>query len=155
MGTSEPGTWAVIAGGGTGGHLYPGVAVAEALVERGHDPATLRFVGARRGVEAEHRALEELPGHPAARQGPRQALVAAELDRQFGGGRGFVRGRGDSGVLLFEVAAGGRYLAGRLCQFRLRGGCVDMAGPHRRRQRGRRCPASRTVWPRGRPSSRR
>jgi UDP-N-acetylglucosamine--N-acetylmuramyl-(pentapeptide) pyrophosphoryl-undecaprenol N-acetylglucosamine transferase len=51
----------VIAGGGTGGHLYPGVAVANALVERGHDPATLRFVGARRGVEAKIRALEDFP----------------------------------------------------------------------------------------------
>ncbi len=58
---NEPGTWAVIAGGGTGGHLYPGIAVAEALVGRGHDPATLRFVGARRGLEARTRALEGFP----------------------------------------------------------------------------------------------
>ncbi len=58
---NEPGTWAVIAGGGTGGHLYPGIAVAEALVGRGHDPATLRFVGARRGLEARTRALEGYP----------------------------------------------------------------------------------------------
>ena len=56
-----PSTWAVIAGGGTGGHLYPGVAVARALVERGHDPATLRFVAARRGLEAKTRALEGFP----------------------------------------------------------------------------------------------
>jgi UDP-N-acetylglucosamine--N-acetylmuramyl-(pentapeptide) pyrophosphoryl-undecaprenol N-acetylglucosamine transferase len=55
------GTWAVIAGGGTGGHLYPGIAVAGALVQRGHDPATLRFVGARRGVEAKVRALDGFP----------------------------------------------------------------------------------------------
>jgi UDP-N-acetylglucosamine--N-acetylmuramyl-(pentapeptide) pyrophosphoryl-undecaprenol N-acetylglucosamine transferase len=53
--------WAVIAGGGTGGHLYPGVAVATALVERGHEPASLRFVGARRGLEAKTRALEAFP----------------------------------------------------------------------------------------------
>ncbi len=58
----DPGrTWAVIAGGGTGGHLYPGVAVARALVARGHDPASLRFVGARRGLEAKIRALEGFP----------------------------------------------------------------------------------------------
>jgi UDP-N-acetylglucosamine--N-acetylmuramyl-(pentapeptide) pyrophosphoryl-undecaprenol N-acetylglucosamine transferase len=56
-----PATWAVIAGGGTGGHVYPGVAVARALVERGHDPATLRFVGARRGLEARTRALDGFP----------------------------------------------------------------------------------------------
>ncbi len=56
-----PATWAVIAGGGTGGHLYPGVAVARALVQRGHDPATLRFVGARRGLEARTRALDGFP----------------------------------------------------------------------------------------------
>jgi UDP-N-acetylglucosamine--N-acetylmuramyl-(pentapeptide) pyrophosphoryl-undecaprenol N-acetylglucosamine transferase len=54
-------TWAVIAGGGTGGHLYPGVAVATALVGRGHEPASLRFVGARRGLEAKTRALEGFP----------------------------------------------------------------------------------------------
>ncbi len=42
----------VIAGGGTGGHLTPALALAEALVERGHPPGALRFVGARRGVEA-------------------------------------------------------------------------------------------------------
>ncbi|HUC13897.1 MAG TPA: UDP-N-acetylglucosamine--N-acetylmuramyl-(pentapeptide) pyrophosphoryl-undecaprenol N-acetylglucosamine transferase [Acidimicrobiales bacterium] len=59
--TGQPRTWAVIAGGGTGGHLYPGIAVAEALIERGHDPATLRFVGARRGLEAKARALDGFP----------------------------------------------------------------------------------------------
>lgn len=53
--------WAVIAGGGTGGHLYPGIAVATALMEMGHDPATLRFVGGRRGVEAQTRALDGFP----------------------------------------------------------------------------------------------
>jgi UDP-N-acetylglucosamine--N-acetylmuramyl-(pentapeptide) pyrophosphoryl-undecaprenol N-acetylglucosamine transferase len=60
-GGPAPGTWAVIAGGGTGGHLYPGVAVAMALMERGHDRAALRFVGARRGVEAKTKALEGFP----------------------------------------------------------------------------------------------
>ncbi len=44
--------WAVIAGGGTGGHVYPGLALASELVRRGHDPATLRFVGSKRGLEA-------------------------------------------------------------------------------------------------------
>lgn len=41
----------MIAGGGTGGHLYPGVAVAEELNQRGEDHAVL-FAGSTRGIEA-------------------------------------------------------------------------------------------------------
>jgi UDP-N-acetylglucosamine--N-acetylmuramyl-(pentapeptide) pyrophosphoryl-undecaprenol N-acetylglucosamine transferase len=74
----DPGrTWAVIAGGGTGGHLYPGVAVARALVARGHDPASLRFVGARRGLEAKTRALDGFP---------LTLLPGRGLDRQLSAG---------------------------------------------------------------------
>lgn len=51
--STTPGTWVLIAGGGTAGHLLPGLAVARELVARGHDPATVHFVGARRGIEAE------------------------------------------------------------------------------------------------------
>ena len=41
----------LIAGGGTGGHLYPGIAVAEELRRR--DPATVvSFVGTARGLES-------------------------------------------------------------------------------------------------------
>jgi UDP-N-acetylglucosamine--N-acetylmuramyl-(pentapeptide) pyrophosphoryl-undecaprenol N-acetylglucosamine transferase len=41
----------LIAGGGTGGHLFPGVALAEELRAREPD-AQIRFVGTRRGIEA-------------------------------------------------------------------------------------------------------
>lgn len=47
---SQP-VWAVIAGGGTAGHVHPGLAVARALVRRGHEPGTIHFVGSARGVE--------------------------------------------------------------------------------------------------------
>jgi UDP-N-acetylglucosamine--N-acetylmuramyl-(pentapeptide) pyrophosphoryl-undecaprenol N-acetylglucosamine transferase len=47
----------VIAGGGTGGHLFPGVALAEELRAREPD-ATITFVGTKRGIEA--RVLPEL-----------------------------------------------------------------------------------------------
>ena len=53
--------WVVIAGGGTGGHIYPGVALARELVRRGHDPASVRFVGSKRGLEAKTRATGEFP----------------------------------------------------------------------------------------------
>jgi UDP-N-acetylglucosamine--N-acetylmuramyl-(pentapeptide) pyrophosphoryl-undecaprenol N-acetylglucosamine transferase len=39
----------VIAGGGTGGHLFPGIALAEELRARGHH---VTFVGTERGIEA-------------------------------------------------------------------------------------------------------
>ena len=43
--------WIVIAGGGTAGHLVPGLVVADELVARGHDPAAIHFVGSQRGPE--------------------------------------------------------------------------------------------------------
>ncbi|HEY1813713.1 MAG TPA: undecaprenyldiphospho-muramoylpentapeptide beta-N-acetylglucosaminyltransferase [Kofleriaceae bacterium] len=47
----------LIAGGGTGGHLFPGVAIAEEL--RAREPAAeITFVGTKRGIEA--RVLPEL-----------------------------------------------------------------------------------------------
>src|SRR4051812_19757469 len=41
----------VIAGGGTGGHLYPGIAVARELLARRPD-AEISFAGTARGIEA-------------------------------------------------------------------------------------------------------
>lgn len=46
-------TWAIVAGGGTAGHVLPGLAVARTLVGRGHPAASIHFVGAQRGIEAE------------------------------------------------------------------------------------------------------
>jgi UDP-N-acetylglucosamine--N-acetylmuramyl-(pentapeptide) pyrophosphoryl-undecaprenol N-acetylglucosamine transferase len=39
----------VMAGGGTGGHVIPGIAVARELAQRGHEPV---FIGTRSGMEA-------------------------------------------------------------------------------------------------------
>jgi UDP-N-acetylglucosamine--N-acetylmuramyl-(pentapeptide) pyrophosphoryl-undecaprenol N-acetylglucosamine transferase len=41
----------VIAGGGTGGHLYPGIAVARELLRR-HADARITFAGTSRGIES-------------------------------------------------------------------------------------------------------
>ena len=52
MGTSRP-VYALLAGGGTAGHVIPGLAVARSLVERGHPPDSLLFVGSDHGIETE------------------------------------------------------------------------------------------------------
>ena len=44
-------TFALLAGGGTAGHVLPGLAVAHALEAAGHDPSSIRFVGSERGLE--------------------------------------------------------------------------------------------------------
>lgn len=44
-------TFAVIAGGGTAGHVLPGLAIAAALVARDHPPSSIVFIGSERGIE--------------------------------------------------------------------------------------------------------
>lgn len=72
------------AGGGTGGHLYPGLAIARALVK--HDASFVpHFIGARRGIERDVLPTTEfahtlLELHPLYRQAPWknwQTLVGA------------------------------------------------------------------------------
>jgi undecaprenyldiphospho-muramoylpentapeptide beta-N-acetylglucosaminyltransferase len=44
--------FALIAGGGTAGHVQPALAIGRALVDRGHPAASVEFVGSERGIEA-------------------------------------------------------------------------------------------------------
>lgn len=68
----------IIAGGGTGGHLFPGIAIAEEFLER--DPGNeVLFVGTERGIEA--RVLPRL-GYPLERiaaAGMRRVGLAARI----------------------------------------------------------------------------
>ena len=50
----------VIAGGGTGGHLYPGIAIARELLARRPD-AIVTFAGTARGLESKVVPREGLP----------------------------------------------------------------------------------------------
>jgi UDP-N-acetylglucosamine--N-acetylmuramyl-(pentapeptide) pyrophosphoryl-undecaprenol N-acetylglucosamine transferase len=52
----------IIAGGGTGGHIYPGVAIARAM-ERLHPDVEVHFVGARGGLEEKIIPREKFPLH--------------------------------------------------------------------------------------------
>ncbi len=64
----------LFAGGGTGGHLYPALAIARALVRR--NPAVrAHFIGARRGIERDVLPTTEFPftlveAHPLYRSEP-------------------------------------------------------------------------------------
>ena len=40
--------WAVIAGGGTSGHVHPALAIAGELVRRGRSKDEIHFIGSRR-----------------------------------------------------------------------------------------------------------
>jgi UDP-N-acetylglucosamine:LPS N-acetylglucosamine transferase len=91
------GTWLLVAGGGTAGHLLPGLSVARALVAAGHPPATIHFVGAERGPEAElvpaeGFSVDVLPGRGIQRRlTPANVGAGADLVRALVRGIGLVR----------------------------------------------------------------
>lgn len=71
----------VLTGGGTGGHLYPMLAIAEALIAAGTSVDELRFVGSRRGQDARILQgspieLHLLPGRGLRRSWSARALRA-------------------------------------------------------------------------------
>ena len=70
----------ILAGGGTGGHLFPALAVAKALVEE-ENKAKALFVGSRWGIEAEMVEregfpFESLPIRGIVGRGPRGIVQA-------------------------------------------------------------------------------
>lgn len=65
--------FALLATGGTGGHTYPALALAQELVGRGHPREAIRFVGGRRGLEGRvvpdaGFAIDLLPGRGLQRR---------------------------------------------------------------------------------------
>ena len=88
------GTFACIAGGGTAGHLLPGMAVAEALVARGHERSTIHFVGGSRGPETTLVPEAGFPLTALAGRGITRKVSFASLAAAFGVARGVVSGIG-------------------------------------------------------------
>jgi undecaprenyldiphospho-muramoylpentapeptide beta-N-acetylglucosaminyltransferase len=68
----------VLAGGGTAGHVTPALAVADALVARGHERSSIVFVGTSRGVGLSLAAERGFATCALAGRGvPRKASLAA------------------------------------------------------------------------------
>ncbi|MFF2471799.1 glycosyltransferase [Streptomyces sp. NPDC058066] len=89
----------VIGAGGTGGHIYPGLALAEAL-RRADPDAVISFVGTERGLETELipgagfrlHTVDMIPFDPAL--GARRYLLPAALIRSGAQCRGILRAQG-------------------------------------------------------------
>lgn len=70
---------AVIAGGGTGGHVVPSLQIARALVARGHDAGSIELFGSRRGHEATVWPPLEFPFTLLPGRGIRRSLAPPAL----------------------------------------------------------------------------
>ncbi len=73
--------FALVAGGGTAGHLQPALAIAEALVVAGHERGTIEFVGSARGqdrltLEGRGFPFTLLPGRGIVRSLSPRSVVA-------------------------------------------------------------------------------
>lgn len=99
-------TWAIVAGGGTAGHLLPGLSVARALVAAGHDPAEIHFVGAERGPESDlvpaaGFTVDVLPGRGIQRKlSPANLAAVIDLFKALFRGVGIVRRRRPAVVVV-------------------------------------------------------
>lgn len=104
--TADSATYALVAGGGTAGHVLPGLAVARALVDRGHDVSSIHFVGSERGLErtlvpAAGFGVTLLPGRGIQRRFTLENVAAAwGLLRAVFKGIGIVRRRRPKVVLV-------------------------------------------------------
>src|SRR5688572_27839683 len=90
-------TFALITGGGTGGHVYPGLALAEALVARGHPRESIHWVGSagkleETAVPAAGFTIDVLPGRGLQRRLTVENVEVLVMSaRAFRMARGIVR----------------------------------------------------------------
>ncbi len=93
----------MVAGGGTAGHVLPGLAVAEELVARGHPRRSIVFLGGRHGPEAELVARAGFPMTVLRGRGIRRSLAPADVLANLEAGAELVRGTA-TGVGLVRLA---------------------------------------------------
>ena len=97
------GTYAVIVGGGTAGHVLPGLAIADELVRRGHNADAIHFVGSDRGAETSlvpqaGYNLTTLPGRGIQRRLTTENIGAVRgLAKAFGQARSLLKALDPSG----------------------------------------------------------
>jgi undecaprenyldiphospho-muramoylpentapeptide beta-N-acetylglucosaminyltransferase len=76
--------FAVIAGGGTAGHVQPGLAIARALVDRGHPVESIHYAGSTRGLEATMVPAAGFPLTLLPGRGIQRRLTLASLRANLG-----------------------------------------------------------------------
>ena len=91
--------YALMAGGGTAGHLQPALAIAEALVDRGHERSTIEFVGSSRGQDRVALAGRGFPVTLLPGRGIARSLRPAVLVQNVGA----VLGLAAAGVLALGL----------------------------------------------------
>src|SRR5438552_1326487 len=89
---TKEGVTMILSGGGTGGHVYPALAVAEAIRReaalRGQAEPDLLFMGTRRGPEADLAPRAGLEFHPVSAG----AMRSRNPFRMLGGGAALLLG---------------------------------------------------------------
>lgn len=105
--------------GGTGGHLSPGIALAEALAERGHTATLLisrKRVDARLVEKYPHLRFEPIPGSPFTLQPAGLARFVATQTKGFFFSLRLVRELRPAGIVGFGgFTTAAVIVAGRLC----------------------------------------
>ena len=79
----ETTAFAVVTGGGTSGHVLPAIAIADALVARGHRPDEIVYIGAQRGIETRLLPQTPYPHHFLDVVGLQRRVTASNLAFPF------------------------------------------------------------------------